>query len=184
VLHVLHGRHRATVIGNTLARKIRKIGRVSSTPNQRIATGIHAIGEIGRSAWMIGFSARNAGRNQPSTSPSGTPTSTASPNPIVTRNNDATTYLSSRPFRASSTMPPRPGRASGTGRCPRPRRRSATTRAGHQPCRPAAARCAHARRCDSPACGSRQPCPLRHFLSPCHAWGFTTESSGTNDASV
>ena len=38
-----------TVMGKTLARKMRKIGAASVTPNQRIATGIQAMGEIGRS---------------------------------------------------------------------------------------------------------------------------------------
>jgi len=37
-----------TVIGNTLARKIRKMGAASLTPNHKIATGIQAMGEMGR----------------------------------------------------------------------------------------------------------------------------------------
>ncbi len=36
-----------TVIGKTLARKMRKIGAASLMPNQMMATGIHAMGEIG-----------------------------------------------------------------------------------------------------------------------------------------
>ena len=47
----------ATVIGKTLARKIKKIGAASLTPNQRMATGIQAIGEIGRKIWMKGLKA-------------------------------------------------------------------------------------------------------------------------------
>ena len=39
-------------IGKTLARKIRNTGAASETPNQRIASGIQAIGEIGRSTWI------------------------------------------------------------------------------------------------------------------------------------
>jgi hypothetical protein len=38
-----------TTIGNTDEMKIRKIGDRLPTPNHRIAIGIHAIGEIGRS---------------------------------------------------------------------------------------------------------------------------------------
>jgi hypothetical protein len=38
--------------------KIRKIGETSPTPNHRIASGIQAIGEIGRSIWKIGLSVR------------------------------------------------------------------------------------------------------------------------------
>jgi hypothetical protein len=45
------------VIGNKLARKIRKIGARSLTPNHSIASGIQAIGEIGRSTWMTGLNA-------------------------------------------------------------------------------------------------------------------------------
>ena len=47
-----------TTVGKTAERNIRKIGATSPTPNQRIAIGIHAIGEIGRSIWKIGFSVR------------------------------------------------------------------------------------------------------------------------------
>ena len=36
--------------------KIRNIGDTLPTPNQRIAIGIHAIGEIGRSIWKSGLS--------------------------------------------------------------------------------------------------------------------------------
>ena len=75
-----------TVIGNTLARKIRKTGAASDTPNHRIATGIQAMGEMGRKIWIIGLNASKALRYQPSARPAGTPTSTASPKPHVTRN--------------------------------------------------------------------------------------------------
>jgi hypothetical protein len=34
--------------------KMRKIGERSPTPNQRMASGIHAMGEIGRSIWKRG----------------------------------------------------------------------------------------------------------------------------------
>ena len=45
-----------TIIGNTAARKMRKIGDTSPTPNHRMASGIQAIGEIGRRIWKTGFS--------------------------------------------------------------------------------------------------------------------------------
>ena len=43
--------------GKNADRKIKKIGAASLTPNQRIATGIQAIGEIGRKIWMKGLKA-------------------------------------------------------------------------------------------------------------------------------
>ena len=49
-----------TIIGNTDEMKIRKIGDTSPTPNHRIAIGIQAIGEIGRSIWNSGLSVSNA----------------------------------------------------------------------------------------------------------------------------
>ena len=69
--------------------KIRKIGDALPTPNQRIAIGIQAIGEIGRRIWKSGFSVAKAPRTQPIQRPSGTATSTASPKPAPTRNSDA-----------------------------------------------------------------------------------------------
>src|SRR5262245_9257461 len=94
-----------TVIGKTLAKKIRNTGAASETPNQRMATGIQAMGEIGRSTWIIGLKALKAQPNQPRSRPNGTPRSTARKNPQVTRNSEATMYLKSRPFSISSTMP-------------------------------------------------------------------------------
>ena len=47
-----------TIIGNTEEMKIRKIGEMSPTPNHRMARGIQAMGEIGRSIWKIGFRVR------------------------------------------------------------------------------------------------------------------------------
>src|SRR6266404_4078166 len=95
----------ATVIGKTLARKIKKIGAASLTPNQRIATGIQAMGEIGRKIWMSGLKAWKARAYQPSTSPSGTPIRTARVNPQETRKSEATMYLNNKPFCSSSMMP-------------------------------------------------------------------------------
>ncbi len=45
-----------TIIGNTDEMKIRKIGETLPTPNHRMASGIHAMGEMGRSIWKIGLS--------------------------------------------------------------------------------------------------------------------------------
>ena len=47
-----------TIIGKTDEMKIRKIGDRSPTPNHRMASGIQAIGEIGRSIWKIGLNVR------------------------------------------------------------------------------------------------------------------------------
>src|SRR5262245_3937852 len=94
-----------TVIGKTLAKKIRNTGAASETPNQRMATGIQAMGEIGRSTWIIGLKALKAQPNQPRSRPNGTPRSTARKNPQVTRNSEATMYLCNTPFSASSTIP-------------------------------------------------------------------------------
>jgi len=86
-----------TPIGNTLARKIRKMGAASETPNHRMATGIQAIGEMGRRIWMTGLKASKARAYQPRSRPNGIPTRTASVNPQVTRKREATTYFSSSP---------------------------------------------------------------------------------------
>ncbi len=94
-----------TVMGKTLARKMRKIGALSVTLNQRMATGIQAMGEMGRSIWIIGLNAWKAQPYQPSNRPNGTPINTARAKPHVTRNSEATMYFSSNPFWISSTMP-------------------------------------------------------------------------------
>jgi hypothetical protein len=44
-----------TTIGKNDERKIRKMGERSPTPNHRMASGIQAIGEIGRRPWTSGF---------------------------------------------------------------------------------------------------------------------------------
>jgi hypothetical protein len=44
-----------TTIGKTAARKIRNIGDALPTPNHRIARGIQAMGEMGRSTCTMGF---------------------------------------------------------------------------------------------------------------------------------
>src|SRR6516165_4343017 len=85
--------------------KIRKIGDRSPTPNQRMAIGIHAIGEIGRSIWKIGLSVRYAPPTQPIQRPSGTATRNASPKPTPTRDSDAPMCCHKVPSRASSHAP-------------------------------------------------------------------------------
>src|SRR5438270_6605256 len=104
----------ATVIGKTLARKIRNTGAESAVPNHRIASGIQAIGEMGRRTWIIGLNAWYAGLNQPSRSPNGTPISTAKVNPQVTRKSDATMYLNNKPCSASSAIPATTSSGAGT----------------------------------------------------------------------
>ena len=64
----------AMTIGKSDAMKIRKIGAALPMPNQITASGIHASGEIGRSIWMSGLTARDSGGYQPSRNPSGMPT--------------------------------------------------------------------------------------------------------------
>ena len=66
-----------TTIGKNDERKIRKIGERSPTPNQRIASGIQAIGEIGRRPWTSGFRNACAVPNQPISMPTGIASATA-----------------------------------------------------------------------------------------------------------
>jgi hypothetical protein len=104
-----------TVIGKTLARKIRKIGALSSTPNQRIATGIQAIGENRPEDLDHRIEREEEPLEPAEQSPIGTPTITAPTNPTVTRKSDATMYFSSRPLRAVRRCPA--GRRSAWERC-------------------------------------------------------------------
>jgi hypothetical protein len=60
-----------TTIGKNDERKIRKIGERSPTPNHRIASGIQAIGEIGRRPCTRGFRNACAVANQPINMPTG-----------------------------------------------------------------------------------------------------------------
>ena len=94
-----------TTIGNTDEMKIRKIGEALPTPNQRMAMGIQAMGEIGRSIWKIGFNVVNAPRTHPIQSPSGTAKATASRNPLPTRNRDAPMCSHSIPFCDQLSVP-------------------------------------------------------------------------------
>src|SRR6185503_18147368 len=94
-----------TTMGKNEERKIRKIGERSPTPNQRMASGIQAIGEIGRRPWTSGFRNACAVPNQPMSIPTGTASATARRYPTVTRNSEATTCLSRSPWRARSTRP-------------------------------------------------------------------------------
>ena len=94
-----------TTIGNTDEMKIKKIGEAFPTPNQRMAMGIQAMGDIGRSIWKIGFNVVKAPRTHPIHSPSGTAKATASRNPLPTRNRDAPMCSHSTPFCISSPVP-------------------------------------------------------------------------------
>ena len=69
----------ATTRGKSAPSTMRKIGAGSPMPNQMTASGIHAIGLIGRSSWISGFTTRPNAANQPTSSPSGMPTATAIP---------------------------------------------------------------------------------------------------------
>src|SRR6185503_11102061 len=66
-----------TTIGNTDEMKIRKIGEALPTPNQSMAMGIQAIGDMGRNIWKIGLNVANAPRTHPIHSPNGTANATA-----------------------------------------------------------------------------------------------------------
>jgi hypothetical protein len=66
-----------SVIGKRDARKMMNTAETSPTPNQRIAMGIHASGEMGRRISMRGAMAIPPRRYQPRTIPSGIPTITA-----------------------------------------------------------------------------------------------------------
>lgn len=60
------------------------------TPNHRMATGIHAMGEIGHRPWISGLTAWKLHVDQPAQRPSGIPTMTASEKPQATRKTLAT----------------------------------------------------------------------------------------------
>src|SRR5690242_6876034 len=94
-----------TIIGNTDAMKIRKMGEALPTPNQRMAIGIQAMGEMGRMIWNSGFSVTNAPCTQPIQRPSGMARATAIPKPAPTRISDAPMCSHRVPSRASSNVP-------------------------------------------------------------------------------
>ena len=73
-------------------------------PNHRIASGIHAIGEIGRKDCTSGFNASKARVDHPIHRPSGTPTRHARPNPAATRYTLATVYRTIVPSRNICSM--------------------------------------------------------------------------------
>src|SRR5215813_8134273 len=81
------------------------MGEVSPTPNQRMAIGIHAIGEMGRRICTSGFSMRYVPCIQPIHSPSGMATHTASPKPMPTLIRDALMCCQSVPLSISSQVP-------------------------------------------------------------------------------
>src|SRR5262249_8355979 len=126
----------ATVIGNTLARKIKNIGAASDRPNHRIDSGIQAMGEMGRRIWISGLNAWAARADQPRIRPSGTPTAAAARKLQTTRNSDATAYLCSTPLEANSKPPSTTSTGVGntrlrdqvTASCQAPRRAATTSR--------------------------------------------------------
>ena len=69
----------ATTMGKNAARKIRKIAAALVTPKSTIAIGIQARAEIGRRNWTTGFAAMASAAEEPMSSPSGRPRSSASP---------------------------------------------------------------------------------------------------------
>ena len=68
-------------MGKNDARKTRNIGERSPTPNHRIASGIQAMGEMGRSICTTGLNAVKAVRDQPIRIPNGSASSSAIPYP-------------------------------------------------------------------------------------------------------
>ena len=85
--------------------KMRKMAARSPTPNQRMAIGIQASGEIGRKICTSGLKAISARRYQPIVSPRGIAVTAARRKPQVTRKSEATTYFSSSPCCRRSPMP-------------------------------------------------------------------------------
>src|ERR1700722_14614651 len=85
--------------------KIRKIAERSPTPNQRMAIGIQARGEIGRKICTSGLNAISARRYQPFVRPRGIAVTAAKRKPHVTRKREATTYLSNNPCCKRSPRP-------------------------------------------------------------------------------
>jgi len=61
------------------------IATESRTPYHTIATGIHAIGEIGRKNWISGLIVWYPRAYQPAQRPSGIPTNAAIAKPTATR---------------------------------------------------------------------------------------------------
>src|SRR5258706_6057569 len=60
-----------TVIGKNDPRKMRNVADESPTPKNRMASGIHAIGLIGRIIWITGFTTCEAAGYQPRVRPNG-----------------------------------------------------------------------------------------------------------------
>ena len=111
--------------------KIRKIGDRSPTPNQRIAIGIHAIGEIGRSIWKIGLSVRNAPPTQPIQRPSGTRDQKRQPEADADAEQRGSDVLPQGAVLRELAMPRRRlATASERSRCRSARRRSTRPRSG------------------------------------------------------
>ncbi len=79
----------ATTIGNSEARKIRKMVARLVIPNSTMLTGIQASGLIGRRICTTASSARAAAGYQPIARPTGTPNARASAKPLPTRSSES-----------------------------------------------------------------------------------------------
>ena len=75
---------------------------MSPIPNQRMLSGIHASGGIGRMNSRSGSTARRKPTDQPMPSPSGTPSSAATPTATSTRRRLSTMLTTSEPLASSS----------------------------------------------------------------------------------
>src|SRR5262245_53580848 len=95
----------ASATGKKAARKIKKIGDASPTPNQRIANGIHASGDRLRKKLMIGRKAKRAARRCPIHKPIGIPVATAITKPQLTRNSQVVRSVERPPLHISSPKP-------------------------------------------------------------------------------
>src|SRR5215468_10126918 len=95
----------SSAMGKKEERKIRKIGARFPTPNQMMARGIHAIGEIGRRICVNGLRATKSPLNHPIKMPSGMAKAAANKYPVPTLKRDAATCSSSVPCCASSAIP-------------------------------------------------------------------------------
>ena len=103
----------ATVSGATDATKMMKTAARSPTPNQRIASGIQASAEIGRTISTSGADGQSAAPVPGEKDPERDSDGTARRYPQVTRKRDATTCLKRNPF--SRELPDRSSDREGTG---------------------------------------------------------------------
>src|SRR5215472_6839118 len=67
----------ATMMGKNEARNMRKVAAALPTPNQMMETGIQAMGLIGRTIWIVGFTTAAAAGYHPRNNPAGMPMAAA-----------------------------------------------------------------------------------------------------------